>query len=183
MSFIDSFRNEYFPPNPHIKSGYLLWYMLNEENTNKKPSIRPRYRIVQSMNSWLIMKQSKVPAESDGKPVDEQSWFHNSNISLVSVVFIILENGLLVEIIDWAMIHSSEIFTFARVERISLEAMVSSGYSFLIRTLQSFYVWAADSFASISCFHCALQLHTSYLEHELVLCETMSNLKPSEKYT
>ena len=23
------------------------------------------------MNSWLIMKQSKVPAESDGKPVDE----------------------------------------------------------------------------------------------------------------
>ena len=45
--------------------------MLNEENTNKKPTIRPRYRIVQSMNSWLIMKQSKVPAESDGKPVDE----------------------------------------------------------------------------------------------------------------
>ena len=23
------------------------------------------------MNSWLIMKQSKVPAESDGKPEDE----------------------------------------------------------------------------------------------------------------
>ena len=121
-----------FLPIPHIKSGYLLWYMLHEENTNKKPTIRPRYRIVQSMNSWLIMKQSKVPAESDGKPVDEQSWFHNSNISLVSVVFIILENGLLVEIIDWAMIHSSEIFTFAREERISLAAMVLSGYSFLI---------------------------------------------------
>ena len=89
-----------FLPIPHIKSGYLLWYMLHEENTNKKPTIRPRYRIVQSMNSWLIMKQSKVPAESDGKPVDEQSWFHNSNISLVSVVLIILDKSLLVEIMD-----------------------------------------------------------------------------------
>ena len=28
------------------------------------------------------------------------------------------------------------------------------------RTLQSFYVWAADSFASISCFHCGLQLQS-----------------------
>ena len=45
--------------------------MLNEENTNKTPTIRPRYRIVQSMNSWLIMKHSKVPAESDGEPVDD----------------------------------------------------------------------------------------------------------------
>ena len=45
--------------------------MLHEKNTNKTPTKRPRYRIVQSMNSWLIMKQSKVPAESDGKPVDE----------------------------------------------------------------------------------------------------------------
>ena len=45
--------------------------MLNEENTNKKPTIRPRYRIVQSMNSWLIMKHSKVPAKSDREPVDD----------------------------------------------------------------------------------------------------------------
>ena len=26
------------------------------------------------------------------------------------------------------------------------------------RTLQAFYVWGADSFDSISCFHCGLQL-------------------------
>ena len=45
--------------------------MLHEENTNKKPTIRPRYRIVQSMNSWLIMKHSKVPAQSDREPVDD----------------------------------------------------------------------------------------------------------------
>ena len=60
-----------FLPIPHIKSGYLLWYMLHEENTNKTPTIRPRYRIVQSMNSWLIMKHSKVPAQSDREPVDD----------------------------------------------------------------------------------------------------------------
>ena len=45
--------------------------MLHEENTNKTPTIRPRYRIVQSMNSWLIMKHSKVPAKSDREPVDD----------------------------------------------------------------------------------------------------------------
>ena len=45
--------------------------MLHEENTNKTPTIRPRYRIVQSMNSWLIMKHSKVPAEPDREPVDD----------------------------------------------------------------------------------------------------------------
>ena len=45
--------------------------MLHEENTNKTPTIRPRYRIVQSMNSWLIMKHSKVPAQSDREPVDD----------------------------------------------------------------------------------------------------------------
>ena len=60
-----------FLPIPHIKSGYLLWYMLHEENTNKTPTIRPRYRIVQSMNSWLIMKHSKVPAQSDREQVDD----------------------------------------------------------------------------------------------------------------
>ena len=60
-----------FLPIPHIKSGYLLWYMLHEENTNKTPTIRPRYRIVQSMNSWPIMKHSKVPAQSDREPVDD----------------------------------------------------------------------------------------------------------------
>ena len=43
--------------------------MLHEENTNKKLTIRPRYRIVQSMNSWLIMKHSKVPANRE--PVDD----------------------------------------------------------------------------------------------------------------
>ena len=53
--------------------------MLNEENTNKKPSIRPRYRIVQSMNSWLIMKHSKVPAQSDREPVDDLSHGHKTN--------------------------------------------------------------------------------------------------------
>ena len=172
-----------FLPIPHLKSGYLLWYMLHEENTNKKLTIRPRYRIVQSMNSWLIMKQSKVPAESDGKPVDEldnrgkdrktlRSWRWSRTrsswgsaqtlqrkMAVHRLVFyeLVKETGkpstdvlpkkrlttatslsyalysLSWKMVCWsryywlAMIHSSEIFTFARVERISLEAMVSSG--------------------------------------------------------
>ena len=38
--------------------------MLHEENANKTPTIRPT-------NSLLIMKHSKVPAQSDREPVDD----------------------------------------------------------------------------------------------------------------
>ena len=71
MSFIDSFSDEYFPSNSSHQNWLLALTYATWREHNKTPTIRPRYRIVQSMNSWLIMKQSKVPAESDGKPVDE----------------------------------------------------------------------------------------------------------------